>query len=39
MDKPQKINAGRDRLFTELSNSVSNSARILVGDPSAQYRA
>jgi hypothetical protein len=38
MNKPIGINASSDRLFTELSNSVSNSTS-LVGDASVRYRA
>ncbi len=38
MNKPIK-NTSKTRLSTELSNAVSNSASILVGDASARYRA
>jgi hypothetical protein len=39
MNKSLGINASCDGLFTGLSNAVSNSASILVGDARARYRA
>jgi hypothetical protein len=39
MNKPIKASASCTRLLTELSNVVSNSASILVGDASARYLA
>ncbi len=39
MNKLIKVSASSSRLLTELSNVVSISERILVGDASAQYRA
>jgi hypothetical protein len=39
MNKPIKASASRTRLFTELSNAVSNSANILVVEASTRYWA
>jgi len=39
MNKSIKASASSPRLFTELSNAVSNSASILVDNASARYRA
>jgi hypothetical protein len=39
MNKPIRINAGRARLFTELSKTVSNTASIWVTKAEARYRA
>jgi hypothetical protein len=39
MNKPLRINASRDRLFSELSDAVSNSECILLVDANARYRA
>ncbi len=38
MNKPIRASTSRTRLFKELSNAVSNSASILVGEASPQYR-
>jgi hypothetical protein len=39
MNKTIKSSTSRTRFFAELSNAVKNSARMLVGDASARYRA
>jgi hypothetical protein len=39
MNKPIKASASSPRLFIKLSNAVSNSPSILVGDTSMRYRA